>query len=102
MYLSCGTRPVTAFVVKQLSKRNVDPRIGHLKAAKQVIYYLKDIIHLGLKYRGTFESNRQINVLVTFLFYGLVGYMDSNYAGDSEDCKFVISNCFYMNGVIVS
>lgn len=40
MYLSCGTKPNISFVVGQLSKRNVDPRISHLKAAKRVVRYL--------------------------------------------------------------
>lgn len=50
MYLSYRTRPDISFVVGQLSKRNVDLRMGHLKAAKQVIRYLKGTMHLGLTY----------------------------------------------------
>lgn len=41
MYLSCGTRPDIAFVVGQLSRHNADPRVGHMRAAKRVIRYLK-------------------------------------------------------------
>lgn len=48
MYLSCGTRPDISFVIGQLGRRNADPRVGHLKAAKQVIRYLKGTMHLGI------------------------------------------------------
>lgn len=51
IYLSCGTRPDILFVVRQLSKRNIDPRVRHLKAAKRVMQYLKDTMQLGLIYR---------------------------------------------------
>lgn len=53
MYLSYGTRPDISFVVGQLSKQNADLRMGYLKAAKQVIQYLKGTMHLGLTY-GTY------------------------------------------------
>lgn len=50
MYLSCGIRLDILFVVGQLNKRNADPRVGHLKAAKRVVRYLKGTMHLGLMY----------------------------------------------------
>ena len=46
----CGTRPNIAFEIEQLSKRNLDPKINHLKAVKQVACYLKIIMHVELKY----------------------------------------------------
>lgn len=51
IYLFCKTRPDISFVIGQLSKRNVDPRVGYLKAAKQVIRYLKEMMYLDLIYR---------------------------------------------------
>lgn len=50
IYLSCGTRPDIAFVVEQVSRRNSDPRAGHLRVAKQVLRYLKDTITLGIEW----------------------------------------------------
>ncbi len=52
MYLFFGTRPDIAFAVGQLSKQNLDPRAGHMKAAKKVVWYLKETMHLGLVYRS--------------------------------------------------
>lgn len=34
IYLSCGTKLDIFFIVKQFSKQNADPRMGHLKVAK--------------------------------------------------------------------
>lgn len=50
MYLSCGTRPDIFFIVGQLRKRNTNPRMEHLKVAKQVVQYLKGKMHLGPTY----------------------------------------------------
>lgn len=113
MYLSCGTRPDISFVVGQLSKRNADPRVGHLKAAKRVVRYLKGTMHLGLMYgsredaqsqpdKETKASTSQAKAPVSPPPFGLVGYADSNYAGDPEDRKSVMGNCFFLHGAIVS
>lgn len=93
MYLSCGTRPDIAFAVGQLSKRNADPRVGYLKAAKRVLRYLKGTMHIGITY-GASEAKPSP--------YGLTGYADSNCAGDPEDCKLVMGYCFFINGAVVS
>lgn len=34
--------------------------------------------------------------------YGLIGYSDSNFAGDPEDQKSVMESCFSLNGSFVS
>lgn len=92
MYLSCGTRPDIAFVVGQLSKRNADPRVSHLRAAKRVMRYLKGAMQIRLTYgTGNVQST-----------YGLVGYVDSKYAGDPKDRKSVMRQCFFINRAIVS
>lgn len=93
MYTSCGTRPDITFVVGQFSKQNADPKVGHLKAAKQVLRYFKDIMHLRITY-GASE--------IKLSPYCLTGYADSNYAGDPEDYKSVIGYCFFINRDIIS
>lgn len=82
MYLLCGTRPDIAFAVGQLSKRNLDPRIGHLKAAKQVVRYLKGTMHLGHKYGSILKTDSHIRAPEATPPYDLIGYADSNYTGD--------------------
>lgn len=34
--------------------------------------------------------------------YGLIGFADSNFAGDPEDRKSVMGYCFFLNGAVVS
>lgn len=61
IYLSYGTRLDISFIVGQLSKRNSDPRVGHLKAAKQEVRYLKKTMHLGLIYRLREDIKSQLD-----------------------------------------
>lgn len=93
MYLSYGTRPDITFIVRQLSKQNSNPRIGHFKAAKKVLQYLKSTMHLGI----TYKANE-----ITPSPYGLRRYTNSNYAGDPKDCKLVMRYCFFINGAVIS
>lgn len=48
MYLACRTRPDIAFIDGQLSRHNSDPRVRHLRIAKQVLTYLKETITLNI------------------------------------------------------
>lgn len=97
-YLACGSRPDIAFVVGRLSKHNADLRKGHLRAAKRVVRYLKGTIHLELVY----GQNPDGSYPTTPAPYGLIGYGDSNFAGDLEDRKSVMGYCFFLNGAVVS
>ena len=94
MYLACGTRPDIAFAIGQLSRHNADPRRGHFRAAKRVVRYLKGTMNLGLVYGRTTARDSPP--------YGLIGYADSNFAGDPEDRKSVMGYCFFLNGAVVS
>lgn len=93
MYLLCRTRPKIAFAIGQLSKQNVDLRVDHLKAAKKILQYLKDTMHLGI----TYGANK-----VKFSFYILTEYANNNYADDQKDFKSVIGYCFFINRAIIS
>ncbi len=98
MYLACGTRPDIAFAVGQLSKHNADPRKGHLQPAKRVVKYLKGTMDMGLIF-GQEIANRLPREPPP---YGLVGYVDSNFAGDPKDQKSVMGYCFFLNRAVVS
>lgn len=50
-------------------------------------------MHLGITY-GTSEVDPKP--------YGLMGYANSNYAGDPEDRKSVMGHCFFINGAVAS
>lgn len=49
LYLTCGTRLDIAFVVSQLSRYNLNPWVGYLHIANQVLKYLKGTITLDIK-----------------------------------------------------
>lgn len=93
MYLSFSTKPDIAFAVRLLSKCNVDSRVGHLRAAKRVVQYLKYTMHLEIMY-GTSEVNPKP--------YGLMEYANSNYMSNPEDRKSVIGYCFFSNRKVAS
>lgn len=80
IYLVCGTRPDIAFVVEQLSRHNANLRKNHYYIAKKVVRYLKKIIEMGLTFgqESTKWPPRDSS------FYGLVNYVDSNFAKDWE------------------
>ena len=67
-YLTC-TRPDIIFAVGVVSCFMEDPTSTHLKVAKRILRYLKGTIELGLFYSSSDDFN-------------LVGYCDSDYAGD--------------------
>lgn len=91
MYLSYGTQPNIVLVVRQLSKQNADPTVRHLKTVKRIVWYLKDTIYLGLTYGAhpnpKEEEKAKAKALVSQSIFDLIGYADSNYAGDPEDRK---------------
>ena len=99
MYLSCGTRPDIAFVVGQLSRHNADPRIGHLRIAKQVLRYLKGTITLGIEWGNDPAGHRSGG---KYGELGVVGYADSSYAGNLEDRKSIIGYYFFFGRAIVT
>lgn len=97
MYLPCGTRLDIAFVVGQLSRHTSDPRAGHLRIAKRVLRYLKGIITLGITWGGDPAGHQD-----KYPPRGIVGYADSNYAGDPEDRKSVAGHCFFIGRLVTT
>lgn len=98
MYLACEIRPDIVFVVGQLSKYNADPRKSHLQATKSIVRDLKGTMQMGLVFRKEVNSHLPKKPLS----YGLIGYADSNIAGDPADRKLVLGYCFSLNKAVVS
>lgn len=66
-----------AFVISRLGQYMGDLCLGHGRATKRVLQYLKRTITFGLKYSADVKQYKA--------FYGrpsLVGYTNTNYAGD--------------------
>ncbi|XP_071738725.1 uncharacterized mitochondrial protein AtMg00810-like [Rutidosis leptorrhynchoides] len=81
-YLTC-TRPDILYGVGLVSRYMEAPTINHLKAAKRILRYIKGTIDYGLFYS---PSNH----------FKLVGYSDSDWAGDKDDRKSTSGFVFYM------
>ncbi|XP_048231282.1 secreted RxLR effector protein 161-like [Ricinus communis] len=73
MYLT-ATIPNLAFVVSLISRFMERPTEMHQQVVKRVLRYLKGTIELGILYKKRGQEM-------------LVGYSDSDYAGDIEDRK---------------
>lgn len=102
IYLSYRIQPDVLFVVGQLSKPNPDSQIRHLKAAKQVVWYIKGIMHLKIIYGAFLLSKKKIKVLIVLLPFGLIEYAKNNYASNPKDRKLVIEYCFFFHRAVVS
>jgi hypothetical protein len=84
MYLMVCTRPDISFAVSLLSRFMADPKERHWRCVKQLLKYVKSSRNLGLLYQ------RLNNVK-------LIGYSDSDHAGDKSDRKST-SGYIYMLG----
>lgn len=81
IHLVYDISPDIAFVIRQLSKYNADLRKGHLQVAKKLVRYLKSTIDMSLIF-----GQKIVNYLLKEPpLYGLVGYVESNFARDLED-----------------
>ena len=89
MYLMLGTRPDLAFAVGKLSRFCENPQQKHWNAIKRVFRYICGSKKLGL----TFDGNKSLD---------LVGYSDSDWAGDTRDRKSTSGFVFSMCGTPVS
>jgi hypothetical protein len=88
MYLT-ATRPDITFVVSLISRYMEHPTEMHLQAAKRVLRYVKGTSSLGVFYKK--EGNHE-----------LLGYTDSDYAGDQNDRKSTSGYVFLMSSGAVS
>lgn len=97
MHLSQTTRPDLAFLVSRLGQYMTDPRLGHWRAAKRALRYLRGTMHLGLEYGSDVEEHK-----ASYGGAGLVGYADSDYAGDSETRRSTMGYVYCLNGAAAS
>lgn len=102
IYLLYSTKSNITFAIGQLSKHNVDLRIGYMKVVNRVVQYLKDILYLGLVYKSQLKDEGETKVPISPLLFGLIGYGDNSYTRDSKNRKSVMEYCYFINEVIVS
>ena len=88
MYMT-ATRPDLMYVVSLVSRFMESPTEVHHQAVKKILRYLKGTVNYGLFYKKS-----EINVLV--------GFSDSDYAGDLDDRKSTSGYVFLLSGAAVS
>ena len=88
MYL-VNTRPDMSFAVNTLGQFMVEPRSVHSATAKHVLRHLSGTVDFDLDYRRS-EGIR------------LVGYIDSDWAGNVADRKSTSGCCFSLGSTAVS
>jgi hypothetical protein len=88
MYLT-ATRPDLMYSVCLISRYMEKPTEMHLQAVKKILRYLKGTMELGIRYRRGGEGS-------------LVGFADSDYAGDVDDRKSTSGYVFMLGTGAVS
>ena len=91
------TRPDIAFAVKELSRFLVNPGPQMWTAAKNVLRYLKGTQTHGIKFGGRASYNTLANSPSH-----LVGFSDSDWAGQVDDRKSTSGVIFYLNNGAIS
>ncbi|KAG6414490.1 hypothetical protein SASPL_127292 [Salvia splendens] len=79
--VECGSSYLRT--TKEKSRYMENPTTSHFKAAKRILRYLRGTIDYGLFYSHTND-------------YKLVGYSDSDWAGDNDDRKSTSGYVFYI------
>ena len=87
-YLTC-TRPDILFVVGIVSRFMETPTSTHMKIAKRILRYLKGTIDFGLFYSSSND-------------FKLVGFCDSDFAGDIDDRKSTTDFVFFMGNCTIT
>ena len=95
MYAATSTWLDIAYSVGALCRYNAKPYTTHMTAAKRVLRYLKGTSDVGLVFPGRLTLGAETDVLL--------GYTDSDFAGDRADRKSQGGYIFYaFGGPIVS
>ena len=90
MFLVVVTRPGIAYAVNSVSKYLANHDESHWNAVKRIIKYLAGTRDLGISY----EARSDVFVLV--------GFSDSDYAGDVDARRSTTSFCFFLCKGIVT
>ena len=89
LFASNTCRPDLAFAASTLSRFIKDPKANHLAAAKHVLRYVKGTLNLGLTCKKT-------------TYFNLIGYSDSDWAGDKMDRKSITGYVFLLAGCAIT
>lgn len=90
MYLMLGTQPDLAFSISTPGRFNSNPSTTHQAAVKHLLRYLKQTALHGLLYQPTNVSSVP------------QGFVDADWAGDSDTRRSTTGFCYTFNGAAIS
>ncbi|XP_031283358.1 secreted RxLR effector protein 161-like [Pistacia vera] len=90
MYAMISTRPDLSFAISMLSRFMSNPGAEHWTTLKWVIKYINSTLWFGLEY-----GKRDISL-------DLIGFVDSDFAGDKDTKKSTTSYYFTLGGNYIS
>ncbi|XP_031281997.1 secreted RxLR effector protein 161-like [Pistacia vera] len=90
MYAMISTRPDPSYSISLLSRFMSNPSIEHWLALKWLMKYINSTIYVGLEYKKRGNS------------LDLVGYVNSDFAGDMDTRKSTTSYYFTLGGNCIS
>jgi hypothetical protein len=94
LFLSICTRPDIAYAVNRLTRFNSNPSPSHYAAAKRILRYLSRSRDLKLHF-GSTSGPLHDRILRAAPGHDLVGFSDSDWAGD-EDRKSTSGNAWFL------
>jgi hypothetical protein len=89
MYLANNIRPDIAFAVNCLARHSAAPTMHHWNSIKNILWYLNDIIDLGLFFQRNQESD-------------LIEYVDPDYLSDPQNGRSQKGFVFLHRGTVIS
>ena len=89
LYLSIATRPDIAYAVSNVAKFCAKPTKQHWVAVKRILRYLRGTHTFGLLYTKQITKN-------------CVGFSDTDWGGDLDDCKSTSGYVFQVGGTVIS
>ena len=84
-YISLISRPDITYAVNALARYSEKPRAVHWNSAKRIMRYLKATIDFSITYGGKSANNE------------LIGYCDSDWAGEVDQRRSTSGNVFLLN-----
>ena len=89
LYAAQATRPDISYAVGLMSRFNHHHGRTHWTAVKRIMRYLSQTVHMKLVYKKSGDCR-------------LIGYCDSDWAGDKQDYKSTTGYTFMLSGAAVS
>ncbi|GMF11639.1 unnamed protein product [Phytophthora lilii] len=93
LWLSNCTRPDITMAVNYLARFITQPTIGHWRAVKHLLRYLKGTPTTGIYFQHGHQTHTSVKPVM---------YLDADWAGDQEDAKSTFGGVLTINGAPIT